>query len=168
MGWNLPLPDERAAIRINVFEWAFERDDIPGTRPVDLFYECGERGRLSGTRRPGNNDQAGRRLDESFKVRVQVAAMEVHNPGCEQPYRGRHSAQGLKEIDPAPHAAYGHRNVGGSPAFEVRPTLGAQEILSGLHQGIARYDPTHRLQFAAHPRNHWSPRFQMQVTCPQR
>src|ERR1700675_3730650 len=159
MGWNLPLPDERAAIRINVFERAFERDDIPGTRPVDLFDECGKRGRLSGTRRPGNDDQAGRRLDEFFKVGGWVRAMKAPTLSGEPPYRGRHSAQGLKEIDPAPHTANGHRNVGGSPAFEVRPTLGAQKILSGLHQGIARYDPTHRLQFAAHPRNQWSPRF---------
>ena len=168
MSRDLSLPDERAAVGIDVFERTFERDDISRARHVDLFYERGKRRRLSRARRSGNDDQTGGRVDELAEIRVQIAAVQILDGRCEQPYGGGHSAHGSIEIDPAAHAADGHGHVGGTAFPELRPTLGAQEFLGGLHEGVPRYGTAHRLQVAAHPCNERGARFQMQVAGAQR
>src|ERR1700735_5660956 len=123
MGRDLSLPNERAAVGIDVFERTFQRDDISRARHVDLFYERGKRRRLSRARRSGNDDQTGGRVDELAEIRVQIAAVQILDGRCEQPYGGGHSAHGSIEIDPAAYAADGYGHVGGNAFAGRRPPV---------------------------------------------
>src|SRR5215467_15619409 len=130
MSGNLPLSDERASIRVHVFERTLESDDIARLRRIDFLDERSERRRLAATGWTRDYDETTRRLGQSPQARVQIAGPEVLDRGCQQAHREGDAADGCEQIDATARASHLHRNVRRAPAQEAGPAVGAQKVLA--------------------------------------
>src|SRR5205823_3020105 len=82
---NLALVDNAEAVRVQILDWVLDRDDVDAALGVDLVDHGRERGRLSGTGRTGNENQASRQAAELFQYRRQTELLERRDTGRDHP-----------------------------------------------------------------------------------
>ena len=64
VGADLALVDDAGAVPVQKLDWILDREDVLVPRPVDVVEQRRERGRLTRTGRPGDEDEAARLVGE--------------------------------------------------------------------------------------------------------